>query len=67
MSFNIRNDCDRGTEAWSERIENLVPLVRGDCLKDIAKNEISVEKQLKSDDKHINRLSVSLGFAVEPR
>jgi len=43
------------------------PLSKGDCLKDIAKNEISVEKQLKSDDKHINRLSVSLGFAVEPR
>jgi len=28
MSFNIRNDCDSGTEAWKLRIENLVPLVK---------------------------------------
>ena len=28
MSFNIRNDCDSGTEAWDLRIENLVPLIK---------------------------------------
>ena len=28
MSFNIRNSCDTGTEAWAERIKNLVPLVK---------------------------------------
>lgn len=27
MSFNIRNDCDSGTEAWALRLENLVPLI----------------------------------------
>ena len=28
MSFNIRNSCDTGTEAWEARIINLVPLVK---------------------------------------
>ena len=28
MSFNIRNSCDRGTEAWDARLVNFVPLVK---------------------------------------
>lgn len=35
MSFNIRNSCDKGTEAWEMRIKNLVPLVLAadpDCI-----------------------------------
>jgi len=28
MSFNIRNNCDKGTESWEMRIVNLVPLVK---------------------------------------
>ena len=28
MSFNIRNSCDKGTEAWDMRLVNLIPLVK---------------------------------------
>jgi endonuclease/exonuclease/phosphatase family metal-dependent hydrolase len=28
MSFNIRNDCDKGTEAWAARIGNFVSLIK---------------------------------------
>lgn len=28
MSFNIRNACDKGTEAWEARLVNFVPLVK---------------------------------------
>jgi len=28
MSFNIRNDCDTGTESWDSRIDNFVRLVK---------------------------------------
>ncbi|MCL2774953.1 MAG: endonuclease/exonuclease/phosphatase family protein [Oscillospiraceae bacterium] len=28
MSFNIRNACDKGAEAWESRIVNFVPLVK---------------------------------------
>ena len=28
MSFNIRNDCDKGTEAWKSRLDNFIALVK---------------------------------------
>ena len=28
MSFNIRNDCDKGTESWTSRLDNFVALVK---------------------------------------